>query len=828
MRHRRRAWIFGAAVAVCAVAALLMFERHAQVRTLRVGAQSYYPYIDFDSQGKPFGMVADILEEAAHRKSLRLQWVKTTEGVEASLGKGIVDLWPAAAVTSDRSRQFYITRPWLRNDFCLVSEAGKNLRTPNDCRGRVLGFVDGPITRQLVKQCFPGVIEKQVNSRVGGVLAACRGEVDATFVEMRLVQSLLLERPPECQAFHFELHPIPKAAIKLGIGAPFRYAALADSLRSEIDNLRADGTFEKALSYWNPISTSEMEVLFAEQERRHRTVLFLWGLSAMLLLALLLLWQNRRVSRAKHATDVANSALEATVSQIRDAHQRLRFQVDRMPLAYIVWDKSFRVREWNPAAESIFGWTASEAIGMHFSELLAPAEDSSHVDEIWEDLLRGEKETYSVDRNIDKHGRKLYCEWFSSPLRNEAGQIVGALSMVHDITERKRMEEERSKLQEQFLQSQKLESIGRLAGGVAHDFNNLLTVINGYGDLVLDQLPEQDPVRVPVEHMRKAGERAATLTQELLAFSRKQIMQLKPLDLNAVVKDHEELLRRLLTEDVELKTRLAPSLGQVMADATQMHQILMNLVVNARDAMPNGGTVLIETANAEVDANEAATNPEAIPGSYVMVSIADTGLGMDAKTQQHIFEPFFTTKAKGVGTGLGLSTVHGIVRQNGGWIRVSSAPGAGSTFNIYLPRIPDAPRAVEAPEPVAVSLRGVETVLVVEDESELRNLAVELLTKQGYHVLSAVDGADAIQVAEAHTGPIHLMLTDVMMPGITGRALADRLKSSRPEMKVLYMSGYAEDVIARRGLIESGVELVPKPFTPASLAAKVRAVLGPA
>jgi PAS domain S-box-containing protein len=543
---------------------------------------------------------------------------------------------------------------------------------------------------------------------------------------------------------------------------------------------------------------------------------------------LLLFSQNRRVSRAKHATDVANAALEATLAQIRDAHQRLRFQVDRMPLACIGWDRSFRVREWNPAAESIFGWSEAEAIGKHASDLMAPAQNRTPVDDAWETLLRGEKESYSIHRNIDQHGKRLFCEWFSSPLRNEAGQIAGVLSMVHNITERKRVEEERSKLQEQLLQSQKLESIGRLAGGVAHDFNNLLTVINGYGDLVLDQLAQQDPLRVPVEQMRKAGDRAANLTQKLLAFSRKQIMQLKPLDLNTVVEDHESLLRRLLTEDVELRVRLASSLGQVMADVTQMQQILMNLVMNARDAMPTGGTVWIETANADVDAGTAAENPEAKAGSYVMVSITDTGVGMDAETQRHIFEPFFTTKPKGAGTGLGLSTVHGIVLQNEGWIGVRSRLGEGSTFRVYLPRIPDAPREAEPASPDAISTRGVETVLVVEDEKELRDLAVELLAKQGYQVLSAANGTDAMRVAEAHPGPIHLMLTDVVMPGITGRALAALLKPLRPEMKVLFMSGYAEDVIVRRGLLEAGVELVPKPFTPAALAAKVRAVLGPA
>jgi nitrogen-specific signal transduction histidine kinase/ActR/RegA family two-component response regulator len=393
--------------------------------------------------------------------------------------------------------------------------------------------------------------------------------------------------------------------------------------------------------------------------------------------------------------------------------------------------------------------------------------------------------------------------------------------VIRDISERKNMEEE-------LRQAHKMEAVGRLAGGIAHDFNNLLTIINGYGELVVGQLRADDPLREPVTQIKKAGERAAELTQQLLAFSRKQIMQPKPLDLSQVVREHEEMLRRLVGEDVEIVTQLSPSLGPVMADQGQIHQVLLNLAGNARDAMPAGGVLTIETAEVEVDASSAADQSEVPPGSYILLSITDSGTGMDEETLQHIFEPFYTTKDVGAGTGLGLATVHGIVTQSGGWIRVQSKPGRGTTLRIYLPRIAPVAHTRSVPVEPQAAVDGSETVLVVEDLAELRKLAVAVLGNCGYKVLHAGDGRDALAVADGHAGPIHLLLTDVVMPGMTGQLLAQQLRTRRPETKVLYMSGYTGDRMSPGGALEADVAFLQKPFTPAQLLARVRRILSQA
>jgi PAS domain S-box-containing protein len=428
-----------------------------------------------------------------------------------------------------------------------------------------------------------------------------------------------------------------------------------------------------------------------------------------------------------------------------------------------------------------------------------------------------------------KDGSPLHTIVSSNPLFDKQGNFLGSLGMLTDITERTLAEKDRAKLEEQLRQAQKMESVGRLAGGVAHDFNNLLTVINGYSELLLKALRQEDPARANVEQIRMAGERAANLTQQLLAFSRKQIIQPIPLSLNTVVTDAEKLLRRVVGEDIELVTRLTPAIWPIMADPSQIHQVLMNLAVNARDAMPKGGKLAIETDMIESTAEDTARNPDAAPGSYAVLAVSDTGFGMDEDTLKNIFEPFFTTKEKGKGTGLGLSTVYGIVRQGGGWISVVSKPGVGSTFKIYLPRIEEPALRHDSAGHTDIPSRGGETVLVVEDQDELRMLAVTILRTHGYRVLDACNGREALDLIERHAGRIHAMVTDVVMPGMTGRELADHVKMRRPELKVLFVSGYAEeDVIAPGGLLEEDFAFLQKPFTPDTLAAKLREVLGPA
>ncbi|MFB3923638.1 MAG: CHASE3 domain-containing protein [Terriglobia bacterium] len=400
--------------------------------------------------------------------------------------------------------------------------------------------------------------------------------------------------------------------------------------------------------------------------------------------------------------------------------------------------------------------------------------------------------------------------------RDATGRVTRLLGTVQDVTERRNLEE-------QYRQAQKMESIGRMAGGIAHDFNNLLTIINGYGQLMLERLAADDPLRTSVEAVCMAGERAASLTRQLLAFSRQQILSPRVLDLNELVAGIKKMLGRVIGEDIDLVARLDPKLGRVKADPGQIEQVIMNLVVNARDAMPKGGKLTIQTGNAELDNSYVRSHSTVVPGRYVMLAISDTGVGMDAGIQARIFEPFFTTKERGKGTGLGLATVYGIVKQSGGHIWVYSEPDRGTSFKVYLPCFDEVP--AEGAEVRAQLPRGSETVLVVEDEEGVRMLIRSVLESNGYRVLEAEGAAKALELGERSNGKIHLVLTDVVMPEMGGSELAERLARLHPETKVLFMSGYTDDAIVRHGVLKSELAFLEKPFTPEALVRKVREVL---
>jgi signal transduction histidine kinase/CheY-like chemotaxis protein len=419
---------------------------------------------------------------------------------------------------------------------------------------------------------------------------------------------------------------------------------------------------------------------------------------------------------------------------------------------------------------------------------------------------------------VKKDGTLIHIALTLSPIRNSEGQVVGVSSVARDVTESKNLEE-------MLRQAQKMEAVGQLAGGVAHDFNNLLGVIMGHTGLMLGRLSPDDANRKGIEEIEKAGERAARLTRQLLAFSRKQVLQPKVLDLNAVVAGIEKLLQRLIGEDIELRVVLDPLLGQVKADAGQVEQIIMNLVVNARDAMSVGGKLTIQTSNVEEDEEYAVVHYAPRPGPRVMLSVMDSGCGMDPKTKARIFEPFFTTKEFGKGTGLGLSTVYGIVKQSGGSVSVSSELGVGTTFRVYLPRMDSLPETALPTEKAQKVEGGSQTILIVEDETALLQVTQASLEAAGYVTLAAKSPAEAIRVSENHPGPIHLMVTDVIMPGMNGAQLATHLSALRPEMKVLYVSGYTDNTIVRHGVLEPGLAFLQKPVSPRTLTMKVGELL---
>ncbi len=401
---------------------------------------------------------------------------------------------------------------------------------------------------------------------------------------------------------------------------------------------------------------------------------------------------------------------------------------------------------------------------------------------------------------------------------DEPADVLEAIA--EDITERRVLED-------QFRQSQKMEAVGRLAGGIAHDFNNLLMVVSGYTEVLLDQLTPAHPLHAKAESIQQASDRATTLTRQLLAFSRKQLLELKIIDINIIVDDMERLLRPLIGEHIELSTNLAPGTGYTRADAGQIEQVLMNLVVNAKDAMPKGGKICIRTASVTLDDSFLPENTFIKQGPYVMLSVSDTGQGMDRETQARMFEPFFTTKEKGKGTGLGLSTVYGIIKQSGGYVFVQSEPGRGTALTIYLPRVDEPTEALTSPPATLTASGGSETILLVEDEDSVRQLVRETLETRGYRVLEAANGDSALAIAAAHSDPIHLVITDIVMPGLSGHELVQQILPARPTAKVLYLSGYAEDAIASSSNLDGPKAFLQKPFTLQNLSRKVREVLGP-
>jgi PAS domain S-box-containing protein len=506
---------------------------------------------------------------------------------------------------------------------------------------------------------------------------------------------------------------------------------------------------------------------------------------------------------------------------IRESEQR--FQLIARATNDAVWDRDLAASRiwWNEGLKTIFGYASDEstAAAQWWYDRIHP-DDRDRVVAGLNAVIDGGGQYWSDEyrfRRADDTFVHVFDRGYV--ILDERGKPVRMIGAMMDVTERKRLEE-------QLRQSQKMEAIGRLAGGVAHDFNNLLTVITGYSELImLDSGGPTDPVYHKAEEIKKAADRAASLTRQLLAYSRQQVLAPKVLNLNNVVTDMEKMLRRLIGEDIEFATRLDPNLRLVTADPGQIEQVIMNLAVNARDAMPTGGRMTIRTANVEIDEAYAWAHADVQPGAYVLLAVSDTGVGMSDEVRAHLFEPFFTTKEQGKGTGLGLATVYGILKQSGGHIDVETAPGAGTTFKVYLPQVLETAKG-DAREALASHLAaGSETVLLVEDEEMVRSLTRAILQKNGYKVLEASHGAEAIRLCEQHHGPIHLVVTDVVMPQLNGHELYQRLLRLRPNLKALFISGYTGESVAQLGVLTEGSEFLQKPFRPDTLVRKVRKML---
>jgi PAS domain S-box-containing protein len=528
------------------------------------------------------------------------------------------------------------------------------------------------------------------------------------------------------------------------------------------------------------------------------------------------IYENGRI----HASERLHAAaLKREIGERRRAQEesaRLADIVQSSDDAIIGMTLNGTISNWNRGAERIFGYAAQEIQGTPLRDLFA-SDRAEEIREKLEVLQRGRGVDRYETAGIKRGGGAMELAVTMSPITKPDGTLSGASAIVRDITAQKR-------LQQQLFIGQKMEAMGRLSAGVAHDFNNLLTVIEGYSEVLLSRRKEKDPEYPDIIEIKKAAERAAALTRQLLAFSRRQIVQPRVLDLRAVVMDMGRMLRRVIGPDIELITALDPSLGSTKADLGQLEQVIMNLAVNSRDAMPSGGKLVIEASNVDLHERLELRNTVVPPGAWVLLAFTDTGVGMNAETQDRIFEPFFTTKQPGQGTGLGLSTVYGIVEQNGGVIAVESEPGHGTAIRIFLRRVDEA-APVEAAEPASATRRGSETVLVVDDEDAVRKLICGILKHEGYRTLQAKNGGEGLQVCEQYPEKINLMISDVMMPGMTGVALASRVSSIRPDMKVLLMSGYTEQAVMEHADVRPDVPLLEKPFVPRVLTRKVRELL---
>jgi PAS domain S-box-containing protein len=510
-----------------------------------------------------------------------------------------------------------------------------------------------------------------------------------------------------------------------------------------------------------------------------------------------------------------NSMLQDLEKAQVEQHQgrtRLGVMIEKMPAVLWTTDTELRFTSAAGAGLEHLGLRTNELAGKTLFEYFQTKNQEFSPIAAHKKALRGESVTYELEWQ-----RRVF-ESHVQPLKGSEGELIGVIGVALDITDRKH-------LADQLRQAQKMQAVGELAGGVAHDFNNLLMVVKGHAEMLLDYLPNSSPQRSNVEQIQTAAERAASLTAQLLAFSRKQVLQARVLDLNEVVGGMIKMVSRVIGENIELAFMPGARLGNVKADPSQLEQVVLNLVVNARDAMPQGGRLTIETASIELDKNYTVQHAVVEPGPYVMLTVTDTGCGMDATTQARIFEPFFTTKEHGKGTGLGLATVYGVIKQSGGYIWVYSEIGHGTTFKIYLPKIAAKVEELAAVKPIPVPACGSETILFVEDEQSVRELVREYLSARGYSVLEASDGIQALDIAAGHPGAIQLLITDVVMPRLSGRELASQVATARRNLKVLYISGYTDDSIFRHGVLEGGMEFLQKPFNLRALAQKIREIL---
>jgi PAS domain S-box-containing protein len=842
------------------------FKSAQDTRVYRVGFNEDMPFHFLGADGRPMGIAVGIVSAGAARSGVRIEWRKTPHsGVQAIQQDG-VDFWVLLTDLPERRAFVHFTEPYLTAERCFVVLTEGKAKTLENLPHSRIGYraltpafgaplaennpnADLIYLRQQFPAATPVAIPYSLDAGLWQVLSS--GAVDVLMVSKTVAMTMLLAGGSRQK---MEMLAAPDVPYRLALASSFATQEAADRIRDGIRDMAEDGTLSGIVQNSGFVQSVNLDIIEG-LARARRTARLLAGGTVLLLLSVA--GASLMALRLRRQRDVVGR----TQSELQRANVRFALVSNCVPDVIWSMDLAGRFTYVSSSVERMYGWTAEAFLKLSPKDVLSATHFERGFAILRQRLEAAASPQFERGRVLvlemehqRKDGSLFWVELNTTLNWSEDGRPTGVTGVARDITERKRAEEERERLWAQLSQAQKMESIGRLAGGVAHDFNNLLTVINGYSGLLLKGVNPGDAAAGPLGEIHKAGERAAQLTRQLLAFSRKQEVEWKRVDLNALILETRTMLQRMVGEDIEIAVELSPDAGPVQADTGHLTQVLMNLAVNARDAMPEGGRLSIETANSDLDGAYAAAHPGIAAGRYVRVAVRDTGAGIDEETQARIFEPFFTTKGPGKGTGLGLSTVYGIVRQAGGSIDVESDPGKGTAFLIYLPSpwqggiappaqqpgpgkeenghrlfvsgLEDMPES-DAAEPTPAEVEpGTETILLVEDQEELRRLAALGLRHHGYRILDAGCGDEALLVAGQHEGPIHLLLTDMVMPGMNGEELAKQLKAVRPEAKVLYMSGYAGDRVTVEELRETGGAFLAKPFTMDVLAAKVRAVLG--
>jgi PAS domain S-box-containing protein len=674
-RRMTRIAALATAVALVATAGAVfrLSTRPQRSEPLRVGYR-VTPYLYYEADGKtPSGVAVDVLNEAADRQGLSLRWKKISGSSVDALLTGEIDLWPTFPKLN-KIPGVLVTDSWLESTFLSISKAGAG-GPP-----RRIAAPDARVPLDIFGEKLRSAVHVSIESPEQLLQAVCSGDVDAAFIEGRQFQGLMLNRPAGCAGVALEFAPAPVAVVEYGIGSTAKAAAAAGLLRGEVAQMAEAGELERIHARWALGTSGETRLVYALDEARRRERWAQYGIAAMTAALLLSLWQ---LGRSRHARRLAESASKA-MAHYASQQERYRLLFERNMAGVVRSTVDGEILDCNLAFARMAGYDSREEL------LKIPAwrlYDRPADRKVLVDRLMRERAISNFENTVVRKDGSRACLVESVSLIDEGPGKPATLEWTAiDVTEQRRLEE-------QVRQTQKLESIGQLAGGVAHDFNNLLTAINGHTELLLADLPADSPLQWPLQEVQKAGQRGASLTQQLLAFGRKQLLRPVILDVNKVVTEVCGLLKRVVEENITLVVQLDPKLGLVRADDGQLHQVLMNLAVNARDAMPAGGTLTLETRNVELDGTATPEDAEALRGPCVRLSVSDTGHGMDAETKRRIFEPFFTTKGPGRGTGLGLSTVYGIVRQSGGQVVVRTASGRGTTFDIYLPRVDEATEA---------------------------------------------------------------------------------------------------------------------------------------